>query len=68
MFAHTNPIYFPRNGTKVRSCLQSAICKDTFKGPCTGLDTGARFAATAEKQEALCLAEQARRLYAGLEK
>jgi len=32
------------------------------------LDTGARFAATAEKQEALRLAEQARRFYAGLEK
>ena len=68
MFAHTNPIYFPRNGTKVRELSSIRYLQNTFKGPCTGLDTGARFAATAEKQEALRLAEQARRLYAGLEK
>jgi len=39
-----------------------------LKGTVHWLDRGARFAATAEKQEALRLAEQAHRLYAGLEK
>ena len=68
MFAHTNPIYFLRSGTKVRGLSSIRYLQKYLKGTTHWLNTGARFATTAEKEEALRQAEQARRLYAGLEK
>ena len=68
VFAHTNPIYYLRNGTKVRELSSIRYLQRYLKGTTHWLNTGARFATPAEKQEALRLAEQARRLYAGLEK
>ena len=68
VFAHTNPIYFLRSGTKVRELSSIRYLQKYLKGTTHWLNTGARFATTAEKQEALLLAGQARRLYAGLEK
>ena len=68
VFAHTNLIYFLRDGTKVRELSSIRYLQKYLKGTMHWLNTGARFATTAEKQEALRLAEEARRIYAGLEK
>jgi hypothetical protein len=68
VFAHTNPIYFLRNGAKVREPSSIRYLQKYLKGSVYWLNTGARFNTSAEKEEALRLAEQARRLYAELEK
>ena len=68
VFAHTNPIYFLRSGAKVRELSSIRYLQKYVKGTIHWLNTGARFATSAEKEEALRLADQARRLYAELEK
>lgn len=68
VFAHTNPLYFLRSGAKVRDLSAIRYLQKYLKGTTHWLNTGARFSSAAEKEEALRLAEQARRLYAGLEK
>jgi hypothetical protein len=68
VFAHTNPIYFLRDGAKVRELSSVRYLQKYVKGTIHWLNTGARFGTPAEKEEALRLAEQARQLYAGLEK
>ncbi|MGI8784335.1 MAG: CehA/McbA family metallohydrolase [Acidobacteriota bacterium] len=68
VFAHTNPIHFLRNGAKVRELSSVRYLQKYVKGTIHWLNTGARFGSLAEKEEALRLADQSRRLYAGLEK
>lgn len=68
VFAHTNPIYFLRNGAKVRELPSIHYLQKYVKGTIHWLNTGARFATDEERQEALRLAEQARRFYAELGK
>jgi hypothetical protein len=68
VFAHTNPIYFLRNGAKVRELSAIRYLQRYVKGTIHWLNTGAKFRSQAEKEEALRLAEQALRFYAGLEK
>ena len=68
VFAHTNPVYFLRDGTRVRDLSSIRYLQKYLTGTSQWLNTGARFATTAEKEEALRLAEAARRVYAGLEK
>jgi hypothetical protein len=68
VFAHTNPIYFLQGGAKVRDLSSVRYLQKYLNGTIHWLNTGARFGSAAEKEEALLLAEQARRLYAGLEK
>ncbi len=68
VFAHANPIYFLRGGAKVRDLSSIRYLQKYLKGTIHWLNTGARFGSADEKEEALRLAEQARRLYVGLEK
>jgi hypothetical protein len=68
VFAHTNPIYFQRDRAKVRELASIRYLQKYLKGTIHWLNTGARFGSTAEKEEALRLAEQARVLYTELEK
>jgi len=68
VFAHTNPVYFLRNGATVRELPSIRYLQKYVKGTIHWLKTGARFATDTEKEEALRLAEQARRIYAELEK
>src|SRR5262245_12724363 len=68
VFAHANPIYFLRDGAKVRELASIRYLQKYLKGAIHWLNTGARFDSAADKEEALRLAEQARSLYAGLEK
>jgi hypothetical protein len=68
VFAHTNPIYFLQSGAKVRDLSSVRYLQKYLKGTIHWLNTGARFGSSAEKEEALRLAEQARHLYAELEK
>ena len=53
---------------KVRELPSIRYLQKYVKGTIHWLKTGARFATDTEKEEALRLAEQARRIYAGLEK
>ncbi len=66
VFAHTNPLYYLRGGAKVREVGSIAYLQKYVKAATHWLRTGARFATAAEKQEALRLADEARRVYAGL--
>jgi hypothetical protein len=68
VFAHTNPVYFLRQGAKVRELSSVHYLQKYLKGTIHWLNTGARFASPEEKEEALQLADQTRRLYVGLEK
>lgn len=68
VFAHTNPIYFLRNGAEVRELSSIRYLQRYVKGTIHWLNTGARFRSHAEKEEALRLADQASRFYAALEK
>jgi hypothetical protein len=68
VFAHTNPIYFLREGAKVRQMPSIQYLQKYVKGTIHWLNTGARFRNSAEREEALSLAEQARRVYADLAK
>ena len=66
VFAHTNPLYYLRGGAKVREPGSIAYLQRYVKAATHWLNTGARFATTAEKAEALRLADEARRIYAEL--
>jgi hypothetical protein len=66
VFAHSNPLYYLRGGAKVREAASIAYLQKYVKGTVHWLNTGARFATAGEKEEALRLAEQAQRIYAGL--
>jgi hypothetical protein len=68
VFAHTNPVYFLRNGAKVREVPSIRYLQKYVQGTMHWLNTGARFRTPAEKEEALRLAGQASRLFAQLEK
>jgi hypothetical protein len=68
VFAHTNPIYFLRDGKKVRELSSIRYLQKYVQGTLHWLNTGARFRSPAEKEEALRLADQARRIYADLGK
>jgi hypothetical protein len=66
VFAHSNPVYFLRNGAKVRELPSIQYLQKYVKGTEHWLNTMARFATMGEKEEALRLADTARRIYAGL--
>ena len=66
VFAHSNPVYFLRDGAKVREQTSIQYLQKYVKGTLHWLNTMARFATASEKEEALRLAEEARRIYAGL--
>jgi hypothetical protein len=68
VFAHTNPVYFLRNAAKVRELSSIHYLQKYVAGTIRWLNTGARFRTPAEKEEALRLADQARRLFAQLGK
>ena len=68
VFAHTNPVYFLQDGTKIRELSSIRYLQKYIKGTIHWLNTAARFRSPAEKEEALRLADQARRFYAALEK
>ena len=68
VFAHTNPVYFLRDGVKVRETSSIRYLQKYVQGTIHWLNTGARFRSRAEKEEALRLAHEARRLYAELER
>jgi hypothetical protein len=68
VFAHTNPVYFLRNGAKVRELASIRYLQKYVKGTTHWLNTQARFRNAPEKQEALRIANRASRLYADLEK
>jgi hypothetical protein len=67
VFAHTNPVYFLRNGAKVRERPAIHYLQKYVKGTIHWLNTGAKFRTPAEKEKALRLADQARRIYTELE-
>jgi hypothetical protein len=66
VFAHTNPVYFLHQGTKVRDIAAIQYLQKYVRGTLHWLNTGARFATASEKEEALRLANKAYRLYGGL--
>ncbi|MGH9633031.1 MAG: CehA/McbA family metallohydrolase [Bryobacteraceae bacterium] len=66
VFAHTNPIYFLRNGEKVRQLASVQYLQKYLKGTIHWLNTGATFRTPEEREEALRLADNARRVYAEL--
>lgn len=68
VFAHTNPIYFLKEGGKVRDVASIRYLQKYVKGTIHWLQTAARFRNAAEKEEALRLAAETRRLFAELEK
>lgn len=68
VFAHTNPVYFLRNGARVRELTSIRYLQKYVNGTIHWLNTGARFRTSSEKEEALRLADQARGIYAALEK
>jgi hypothetical protein len=68
VFAHTNPVYFLRNGSKVRELPSIKYLQTYVDGAIHWLKSGARFRTPAEKDEALRLAAEARRFYAELER
>jgi hypothetical protein len=63
VFAHTNPIYFLRNGARVRQLPSIWYLQKYVKGTIHWLNTGARFRNSEERNEALRLADEARRVY-----
>lgn len=66
VFAHTNPVYFLRNGAAVRIPSSIAYLQKYLQIAIRWLNTRARFTGRAYKEEALRLAEEARRIYASL--
>jgi hypothetical protein len=68
VFAHTNPVYFLQDGKKVRELASIRYLQKYVQGSIYWLNTAARFRSPEEKEEALRLADQARRFYAELEK
>lgn len=66
VFAHTNPVYFLRNGAKVRDEASIRYLRKYIRGTLHWLTTGARFSNPEVKAEALRLAEKARRIYESL--
>jgi hypothetical protein len=66
VFAHTNPVYLMKGGAKVREISSVNYLQRYVKGTIHWLNTGARFRSAEEKEQALRLAEEARRLYAEL--
>jgi hypothetical protein len=68
VFAHTNPVYFLRDGMKVRELPSIRYLQKYVQGTIHWLKTGARFRNPAEKEELLRLADQARRFYTDLER
>jgi hypothetical protein len=68
VFAHTNPIYFLQDGKKVRELSSIRYLQKYVQGSIHWLNTAARFRSPEEKDEALRLADQARRFYVELGK
>ena len=68
VFAHANPVYYLRNGAKVREAASIRYLQKYVQGTTHWLNTGARFRSPAENEEALRAADKARRLYAELER
>jgi hypothetical protein len=66
VFAHTNPVYLLQQGAKVREGASVRYLQKYVRGTLHWLNTGARFATAAEREEALRLANQALRIYSGL--
>jgi hypothetical protein len=66
VFAHSNPVYFLRDGVKVRGLPSIQYLEKYVKGTLHWLNTKARFTTASEKEEALRLAGEARQIYAGL--
>lgn len=68
VFAHTNPVYYLRDGAKVRETASIRYLQKYVRGAMHWLNTGARFRSPAGKDEALRAADQALRFYEKLEK
>jgi hypothetical protein len=68
VFAHTNPVYFLLDGNKVRELPSIRYLQTYLKGTIHWLNTQAKFRSEAEKQEALRLAEDTRRILTTLER
>lgn len=68
VFAHANPIYFLREGAKVKELPSIRYLQKYVKGTIHWLNTGAQFRSPTEKEEALRLAGETRSLFADLEK
>jgi hypothetical protein len=68
VFAHTNPVHFLKDGAQVRELASVRYLQKYLEGTIHWLNTGARFGSSAEKQEALSLANDAQRVYAQLAK
>jgi hypothetical protein len=66
VFAHSNPVYYIQDGARVRELASIRYLEKYVQGTIHWFETGARFRAPGEKEEALRFAEQARRIYAGL--
>ena len=68
VFAHTNPVYFLRNGAKVKEISSIRYLQRYLKGTLHWLNTEAKFRTAAERDEALRLADKARAFYEDLKK
>jgi hypothetical protein len=66
VFAHTNPVHFLQDGAEVVELASVRYLQKYTAGTIHWLNTEARFGDAAEKEEALRLANQARRLYEAL--
>ena len=67
VFAHTNPVYFEKDGRPVDSAASRRYLVKYVDGATHWFERRARFATDAEKEEALAVAREARRILAGPE-
>ena len=66
VFAHTNPVYFIRDGKKVREKASIEYLEKYVRGTVHWLGSGPAFEDPEDRKEALRLAEQALQIYAKL--
>jgi hypothetical protein len=68
VFAHTNPVYFLKDGNRVKEDASIDYLEKYVKGTVHWLKTGPQFEDPADRLEALRLSENALRVYAALRK
>jgi hypothetical protein len=66
VFAHSNPVYFRKDGKPVRILPSIQYLQRYVKGTIHWLNTGATFRDSVERAQAMRAADQARKLYANL--
>jgi len=66
VFAHTNPVYFLQDGTRVKEEASILYLQNYVKGTIHWLQTNPSFNNPADRLEALKLAEEANRIYESL--